>query len=148
MLCARIEVIQPQIRNLIVYLLPLPDKILTTAVVKQDKTSRLDRNDRQTWSRLQRTLLIRKCSIKDCLLLLWACLKISCISRLCCVWNNVCVHVCKIGLCNELHAILMRISSVKPVLWLAVNLHHMLSNGAAVKTQSCSSLTSYATSRS
>ncbi len=26
---------------------------------------------------------------------LWAHLKISCISRICCVWNNVCVHVCK-----------------------------------------------------
>ncbi len=29
----------------------------------------------------------------------------------------------------------MRISSVNPVLWLVVNLHHMLSDGAAFTTQ-------------
>ncbi len=57
--------------------MPLPDKKTTTAVVKQDKTSELDRNDRQKCSHLQRTLLIRKVSIKYCLLLLWARLKIS-----------------------------------------------------------------------
>ncbi len=34
--------------------------------------SGLDRNNRQTWSRLQHTVLIRKGSIKYCLLLLWA----------------------------------------------------------------------------
>ncbi len=33
MLGARIDVIQPQIRNLIAYLLPLPDKKTTTDVV-------------------------------------------------------------------------------------------------------------------
>ncbi len=79
MLGARIDVIQPQIRNLIVYLLPLPDKKMTTTVVKRDKTSVLDWNDHQTWSRLQRTLFffIRKGSIKYCILLLWARLKIS-----------------------------------------------------------------------
>ncbi len=33
--------------------------------------------------------------------------------------------------------------SVKPVLQSEVNLHHMLSDGAAFTTQSCSSLTSY-----
>ncbi len=88
MLGARIDVIQPQIRYLIAYLLPLPNKKPTTAVVKRDKTS-------QKCLRLQRTLLIRKGSIKYCLLLLWARLKISCISRICRVWNNVCVHVCK-----------------------------------------------------
>ncbi len=64
-------------------------------MVKRDKTSELDRNDHQKCSRLQRTLLIRKDSIKYCLLLLWASMNISCISRLCPVWNNVCVHVCK-----------------------------------------------------
>ncbi len=95
MLGARIDIIQPQIRNLMVYLLPLQDKKTMTAVVKHDKTSGLDRNESQTWSRLQHTLLIRKDSIKYFLLLLWARLKISCISRLCCVWNNVCVYVCK-----------------------------------------------------
>ncbi len=42
----------------------------------------------------------------------------------------------------------MRILSVKPVLWLAVNLHHLFSNAAAVNTQSRSSLTSYAILRS
>ncbi len=42
----------------------------------------------------------------------------------------------------------MRISSVKLVPWLAVNLHHVLSKGAAFNTQSCSSLTSYVISRS
>ncbi len=52
---ARINVIQPQIRNLISFLLPLPDKKPTTAVVKRDKTSGLDRNDHQKCSRLQRT---------------------------------------------------------------------------------------------
>ncbi len=53
MLGARIDVVQPPIRNLIAYLLPLPDKKPTTAVVKRDKTSGLDRNDRQKCSRLQ-----------------------------------------------------------------------------------------------
>ncbi len=67
MLGARIDVIQPQIRNLIAYLLPLPDKKQTTAVVKRDKTSRLDRNHRQKSLSLKRTLLIRKGSIKYCL---------------------------------------------------------------------------------
>ncbi len=38
----------------------------------------------------------------------------------------------------------MRISSVKPVPWLPVNLHHLVSDGVAVNTQSRSSLTSYA----
>ncbi len=38
----------------------------------------------------------------------------------------------------------MRITSVKPVPWLAVNLHHLFSNGAAFNTQSRRSLTSYA----
>ncbi len=42
----------------------------------------------------------------------------------------------------------MRISSVKPAPWLAVNLHHLLSDGAAVNTQSRSSLTNSAISRS
>ncbi len=93
MLGARIDVIQPQIRNLITYLLPLPDKKTTTAVVKCEKTSGLDRNDRQKCSRLKRTLLIRKGSIKYCLLLLWAPLKMSCISRLCRVWNTL-MSVC------------------------------------------------------
>ncbi len=53
----------------------------------------------------------------------------------------------QVGLHDILHAIVMRISSVKPVLWLVLNLHHLLSNpvdGAAVNTQSRSSLTSYA----
>ncbi len=74
----------------------------TTAVVKQDKTSGLDRNHLQTWF----VWKDEKCefsvhtfyqikSIKYWLLLLCARLKISCISRICCVWNNACVHVCK-----------------------------------------------------
>ncbi len=52
-----------------------------------------------------------------------------------------------VGLHDILHVIVMCISSVKPVLWLVLNLHHMLSNpvdGAEVNTQSRSSLTSYA----
>ncbi len=53
-----------------------------------------------------------------------------------------------VGLGDISHAIVMRISSVKPVPWLAVNLHHLFSNGAAFNTQSRSSLTSYAISRS
>ncbi len=52
--------------------------------------------------------------------------------------------VLELGLHDILHAIVMRISSVKPVLWLALNLHHLLSSGAAFNTQSRSSLTSYA----
>ncbi len=55
---------------------------------------------------------------------------------------------CGVGLGDISHAICMRISSVKPVPWLAVNLHHLFSNGAAFNTQSRSSLTSYAISRS
>ncbi len=60
MLDARIDVLQPQIRNLIAYLLPLPDKKPTTAVVKRDKTSGLDRNHRQKCLRLQRTTSYQK----------------------------------------------------------------------------------------
>ncbi len=110
MLGARIDVIQPQMRNLIAYLLQLPNK-KTTTVVKRDKTSRLNRKDRQNCSRLQCTLLIRKDSIKYWLLLLWARLKISWISRLCCVWSNVYVHVCKttkwqfIIICNCIYSV-------------------------------------------
>ncbi len=40
------------------------------------------------------------------------------------------------GLHYILHAIVMRISSVKPVLWFVINLHHLFSNGAAFNTQS------------
>ncbi len=53
----------------------------------------------------------------------------------------------QVGLHVILHAIVMRISSVKPVLWLVLNLHHLFSkpvDGAAVNTQSRRSLTSYA----
>ncbi len=53
-----------------------------------------------------------------------------------------------LGLHDIFHAIVMRISSVKPVLWLAVNLHPLLSDGAAFNTHSRSSLTSYPISRS
>ncbi len=42
----------------------------------------------------------------------------------------------------------MRISSVKPVPWLVVNLHHLFSDGAAFNTQSRRSLTSDAISHS
>ncbi len=75
--------------------------------------SGLDRNGHQKCSHLQRTLLIRKGSIKYCLLLLWARLKISCISQICGVWNNVCVHVCKttnwrfIIICNCLYIVMI-----------------------------------------
>ncbi len=48
---------------------------------------------------------------------------------------------CQKNLCAS-----MRFSSVKPVLWLLINLHHLFSNGAAVNAQSRSSLTSYAIS--
>ncbi len=70
MLGARIDVIQPQIRNLIAY----------TCCHCQTKNRRqlclneikLDRNDCQKCLCLQHTLLISKDSIKYCLLLLWA----------------------------------------------------------------------------
>ncbi len=45
-------------------------------------------------------------------------------------------------------AIVMHVSSVKPVLWLEIYLHHLFSDGAAFTTQSLSSLTSYAIPRS
>ncbi len=62
--------------------------------------------------------------------------------------NDVtCVFLFEVGLGDISHAICMCIS-VKPVPWLAVNLHHLFSNRAAVKTQSRSSRTSYAISRS
>ncbi len=50
----------------------------------------------------------------------------------------------KVGMGDILHAICMRISSVKQVPWLALNLHHLFSNGAVFNTQSRSSQTSYA----
>ncbi len=53
MLGARSDVVEA-------YLMPLSDKKTTTAVVKRDKMSGLDRNDRKKCSCLQCTLLIRK----------------------------------------------------------------------------------------
>ncbi len=53
-----------------------------------------------------------------------------------------------VGLGHISNDMIMRISSVKPVPWLAVNFHHLFSNGAAVNTQSRRSLTSYAISSS
>ncbi len=53
-----------------------------------------------------------------------------------------------LGLHNILHAIVMHISPVKTVLWLAVNLHQLFSNGAAFNAQSRRLLTSYAISHS
>ncbi len=53
-----------------------------------------------------------------------------------------------LGLGHISNDMIMRISSVKPVPWLALNLHHLFSNRAAVNTQSRRSLTSYAISRS
>ncbi len=47
MLGARIDVVEAPIWNFKAYLLPLQDKKPTTAVVKRDKTSELDRNHRQ-----------------------------------------------------------------------------------------------------
>ncbi len=57
-----------------------------------------------------------------------------------CLFNDV----LWLGLHDILHAIVMHISSVKTVLWLAVNIHHLFSNGAAFNTQSRRSLISYA----
>ncbi len=93
MLGARIDIVQAPIWNFIAYLLPLPDK-KTTTVVKRDKTNGLDRNDRQKCSRLQRTLLIRKGSIKYCLLLLWARLNISYASHYDVVYKIMSVCMC------------------------------------------------------
>ncbi len=87
MLGARIDVIQPQIRNFITYLGPLPDKKTLTAVVKHDKTSWLDRNNRQKCSRLQRTLLIWK----GCYGCVWRCIG----SHDYVVYEIMSVHVCK-----------------------------------------------------
>ncbi len=57
-------------------------------------------------------------------------------------------HTCGLGLGDISHAICMRISSVNPVPWLTVNLHHLFLNGAAFNTQSRRSLTSDAISHS
>ncbi len=53
-----------------------------------------------------------------------------------------------VGLHDILRAIVMRISSVKTVLWLAENHLQLFSNGAAFNTQSRCSLTNYTISRS
>ncbi len=53
-----------------------------------------------------------------------------------------------VGLHDISHAIVMRISSVMPVLWLVINLHHLFSNETAFNKQSRSSLTSYTISHS
>ncbi len=93
MLGARIDVVEAPIWNVKAYLLPLPDKKTMSAVVKRDKTSGLDRNYSQKCWRLQRTLLIRKGSIKYCLLLLWARLKISYASHYVMYEMSVCMCV-------------------------------------------------------
>ncbi len=48
MLGARIDVVETSIRNFYAYLLSLPAKKTTTAVVKRNKMRGLDRNDLQT----------------------------------------------------------------------------------------------------
>ncbi len=65
-----------------------------------------------------------------------------------CVYTVYVYYVYKLGLGDISHVICMRISSVKPVPWLAANLHHLFSNGAAFNTLSRRSLTSDAISRS
>ncbi len=77
---ARINGVQTAICNVFAYLLSLPDEKPTTVVVKRDKTSRLDRNNHKKCSRLQRTLLIRKKSIKYCLFLLWIMVCFTCLT--------------------------------------------------------------------
>ncbi len=73
------------------------------------------------------------------------CLSIICLSvYLAVCLSSVCLSIYHLGLGDISHAICMRISSVKPVPWLTVNLHHLFSNGAAFNTQSHSSQTSYA----
>ncbi len=76
------------------------------------------------------TLLIRRGSTKYCILLLCAHLKISCISRICRVWNNVCVCMCVkqqtydlyIIICNCIYSVVINCGlnnnvSVKIVAW-------------------------------
>ncbi len=68
-------------------------------------------------------------------------------------WNATFLQICSdreanssilnVGLGDISHVIIMCISSVKPVPWLVVNLHHLLLNGAAINTQSQRPLTSY-----
>ncbi len=103
MLGARIDVVQPQIRNY------CQAKKTTTVVVKRDKMSGLDRNYRQKCSHLQRTLLIRKGSIKYCLLLLWimvcvTCLKISYASDDYVVYEIMSVCMCVKQQTDDLYA--------------------------------------------
>ncbi len=81
-------------------------------------------------------------------------MKITDLSILC-KWENLKNRQCVkylfaplLGLHDILHAIVMCVSSVKTVLWLAVNLHQLFSHGVAFNTQNHSSLTSYAISRS
>ncbi len=51
-----------------------------------------------------------------------------------CILTQATVHssYCQLGLGDISHVICMRISSVKPAPWLAVNLHHLFSNGVAI----------------
>ncbi len=64
MLGAQIDVVEAPIRKCKLYLLPLPDKKMTTAEVKRDKTSGLEKNYSKTCSHLQR-ILIRKAQKKN-----------------------------------------------------------------------------------
>ncbi len=88
---ARIDVIQLKLYILSYTCCHCLKKQLMTSVFKWDKTSGLGRNDGRKWSRLRRTLLIRKGSVKCGLLLLWAHLKISCISRVTTIRCMMCV---------------------------------------------------------
>ncbi len=54
----------------------------------------------------------------------------------------------ELGLGDLSNTMIRYISSVKPVLWLVINIHHLLLNGEVFNTQSHRSLTSYAISRS
>ncbi len=73
------------------------------------------------------------------------------LAEACCVIYNKPYYRCVIrfklnlGLGDISNTMIMRISSVKLVLWLVVNLHHLLSDGAAFNTQCRRSLTSYTT---
>ncbi len=137
MLDARIDVVEATIWNFNAYLLPLSDQKRWQQWLNKIKR---DRTHHKKCSRLQRTLLIRKGSIKYSILVLLARLKSFCTPQICCVWNNVCVHVCKttnwqficLIICNCINIVVINcgwnnIVAVKIVAWWHWNIYIFMS---------------------
>ncbi len=96
MLGARIYVVEASIWNLITYLLPVPDKKPTTAVVKHDRTMWTGQKQSSKMLAFAAHTSYQKRFNKVLSFVVMGVSKdFLCISPLCSVWNNVCVHVCK-----------------------------------------------------